>query len=216
MKILFQSFFSVRSWKMRTKKISLFSFFDRKTIIHHNCKINRFVFLRESIIGAYSYIGPNSSLFNTEMGKFCSVSKNINIGAPIHPINFVSTNPIFFRESNGTGSSWVKGIYFDDSSPKTNIGNDVWIGMNVSIMGGIKIGDGAIIGAHALVTKEVPPYAIVGGVPARIIKYRFEPDVINRLLEIKWWNLSDEEILEKIEFFREPEITVDVINKYFK
>ena len=95
------------------------------------------------------------------------------------------------------------------------IENDVWIGIQSLILDGVTIGDGAVIGARTVVTKDVPPYAIVVGSPARIIKYRFNEEVIQRLLEIKWWNLSDEEINEKIDFFRESEITIEILNKYF-
>ena len=83
-----------------------------------------------------------------------------------------------------------------------NIGNDVWIGANAMILGGITIGDGAIIGAGAVVTKDIPPYAIVGGIPARIIRYRFPNDVINALLSSQWWNLSENILKSNIKVFQ--------------
>lgn len=182
------SFFNL-GIKLKNKKISLLSLIDKNCIISTNALINRFVDLRKTEVKDFSYIGSGSKIINASIGKFCSISKNVNIGFSLHPVNYFSTSPIFFAEKNGTGSSWVKGKIFDDSSPKVIIGNDVWIGMNSSIMGGVKIGDGAIIGSHALVTKDVPPYSIVGGVPARIIKYRFEQEVIDDLLILKWWDL---------------------------
>jgi virginiamycin A acetyltransferase len=90
---------------------------------------------------------------------------------------------------------------FDDSPKKVFIGNDVWIGMNVSIMGGITIGDGAIIGSHSLVTKNVEPYTIVGGVPSKKIKMRFDDEIISQLIASEWWNYPDFKILDKISIF---------------
>ena len=85
------------------------------------------------------------------------------------------------------------------------VGNDVWIGMNVMIKGGVKISDGAIIGAGSIVTKDVPPFAIVVGSPAKILKYRFEADVIDKILSSKWWNLEDDVLQDKIDLFKNEE-----------
>lgn len=93
------------------------------------------------------------------------------------------------------------------------IGNDVWIGTRVIIMGGVKIGNGAVIGAGAIVTKDVPDYAIAVGVPAKVVKYRFSPDIIEKLLELQWWNLSEEELKENIKEFQRNSINLDVIEK---
>lgn len=216
MRIIISSFFSLRALLLRISngKISFLSLFDQQTIISPKCKINRFVIIRNSIIGDYSFIGPNSSILNTSIGKFCSISKNVNIGAPIHPTSFFSTSPIFFREKNGNGYSWVKGQLFDDKSENINIGNDIWIGLNVTIMGGVTIGDGAIIAAHSVVTKDVPPYAIYGGVPARLIRYRFSPEVIEALLELKWWDFPETYLKKSAPLFaKEVDLNTIVIIK---
>ncbi len=170
MKILLFNFFSFNAIRLRliNLKISFFSLFDWNSNISIKSKINRFSVLRNTDIGDYSFIGSNCTILNATIGKFCSISKNVNIGAPIHPTYFLSTSPIFYRESNGTGTSWVSEKKFEDKSKRIFIGNDVWIGLNASIMGGITIGNGAIIGAHALVTKDVPPHAVVYGNPAEI------------------------------------------------
>lgn len=97
---------------------------------------------------------------------------------------------------------------------KVIIGNDVWIGSHALILGGVKIGDGAVIGAGAVVTKDVPPYAVVGGVPARIIKYRFSQEIIDKLLEIKWWNLPENILKENIKLFQTDNITFDLLQKF--
>ena len=95
------------------------------------------------------------------------------------------------------------------------IGNGVWVGRNCIIMDGVNIGDGATVAAGAVVTKNVPPFAVVGGVPARIIKYRFPQEMIDRLMQIQWWNLPDEEITKVIDIFHKPNPTLEDLNRYF-
>ena len=95
-------------------------------------------------------------------------------------------------------------MYFEETVKVTTIGNDVWIGSKVTIIPGIRISDGAIVAYGSLVTKDVPPYAIVGGVPAKIIKYRFNADIINELIKIKWWDMDDEFIRNNYKLFLDP------------
>lgn len=198
--------------KFIKRKVSPFSYIGNDCIINDKASIKRFCIIRGLAVDAFSYIGPGSQIQNCSIGKFCSLSKNVTIGAPRHPTNYVSTSPIFFREKNGTKTSWVKNRLFNDSSHKVVIGNDVWIGLNASVMGGVTIGDGAIVGAHSLVTKDVPPYAIVGGVPAKIIKYRFSEEVINLLLEIKWWDIPEPQLRNNIESFS-TNASIETLNK---
>ena len=200
---LIKYYFSPNSIKTRIKnrKISLLSFFDSKSFISPKASINKFCTMWNSSVDDYTYIGSNSSLNNVRIGKYCSISKNVNIGLAVHPIEFISTSPIFFSPQNATGYSWIENKVFDDSPKKVIIGNDVWIGINVSIMGGVTIGDGAIIGSHSLVTKNVEPYTIIGGVPAKKIRMRFNDEIISALIGYKWWNYSENEIMKKISLF---------------
>lgn len=143
-------------------------------------------------IGQYSYIHSFSKIdLGTRIGKYCSISSNVYIGATMHQQSWGSTSPAVYDpilNPNSQRKDWL--IYSN-----TEIGNDVWIGTHVVIKTGVKIGDGAIIGSGAVVTKDVPPYAIVAGVPAKIMKYRFSYDIIEKLLKSKWWNLPHEKVI---------------------
>ena len=151
--------------------VSLLAKVDNLSHIDRRAKIYRKTKVFNSSIGRYSYLGRGSSLIYAEVGQFCSIAGNTIVGPGIHPLNNLSTSPIFTEKINGTCHSWT------DRTPqypykKVFIGNDVWIGLRVIIMGGVHIGDGAVIAAGTIVTKDVPPYAVVGGIPARILKYR--------------------------------------------
>jgi acetyltransferase-like isoleucine patch superfamily enzyme len=146
-----------------------------------------------SKIGDYSYIGGNSRIDHANIGKFCSIASEVNIGLGIHPHNFVSTYPGFY--SNRKSSIKKFKISLDQVEYKdVIIKNDVWIGARAIILDGVTIGNGAIVATGSIVTKNVPDYAIVGGVPAKIIKMRFNDDKVKFLLESQWWDWSDDKI----------------------
>lgn len=152
--------------------------------------------INHSIIGNYTYIGHNSRFQNTKIGNYCSVASDVICGLGNHPIDFFSTSPLFYRMKNTFNVKIVdKDLEFSEYS-YINIGNDVWIGTRAIILDGVNIGNGAVIAAGAVVTKDVPPYAIVGGVPAKIIKYRTVKENMP-LINSNWWNLSPQEIWEK-------------------
>jgi len=137
--------------------------------------------LHDVQLGDHSYFARNAYASHVTIGKFCSIGPNFCCGLGIHPTNGISTSPYFYR-----------GVI--EEHKQTTIGNDVFIGANVTILDGITIGDGAIIGAGAVVTRDIPPYAIAVGVPAKVVKYRFDEETIKKLLEKKWWNGSEEDI----------------------
>lgn len=159
------------------------------------------VSLNESILGNFTYIAENTKISRTSVGKFCSIGPDCKIGLGKHPVkDFVSTHPIFFSTLKQTQITFVDKNYFKEFE-NIEIGNDVWIGANVIILDGVKIGDGTIVAAGSVVTNDIPPYAIVGGVPAKIIRYRFEGTEIEKLLELKWWDMDLESLKDNYKKF---------------
>ena len=167
-------------------------------------KVNAGCSVYNSTLGRYSYMGYDCEVINTDIGSFCSLASGLHIGLAEHPTSWVSTSPVFQHVSN---SSVKKRFALFDvpNSKHTVIENDVWIGTNAIIKEGIRVGTGAIIASGAVVTKDVEPYAIVGGVPAKVIRYRFDASIIDALLSIRWWNLPDEELERYAPYVNNPE-----------
>lgn len=154
-------------------------------------------FLHGVKLGDYSYIAKNSSVSNCVIGKFCSIGPNFSCGLGLHPTNGISTAPMFYSIARQNGMTLCKENKVEESKP-TIIGNDVFIGANVTVLDGVRISDGVVIGAGAVVVDDIPPYAIAVGVPAKVVKYRFDESTVKALLEKQWWNGSEEE-LKKVE-----------------
>lgn len=175
-----------------------------------NCNFGKYVYISEhdSIqnvsIGDFSYVGNRTSILNSKIGKFCSIANDVFIGPGKHPISFVSLHPIFYRDNSRTGYTFTSELEYDEYGD-VEIENDVWIGTKTIIMPGVKISNGAIIAAGAVVTKDIPPYAIAGGLPAKVIKYRFNESTVKYLLDIKWWNKDHEFLKANYKYFHSIE-----------
>jgi len=202
---------STDSFIARSSKIDFFTKLEGNNLLDANSKLSH------SEIGRCSYLGNGTYLDHCKIGRYTSIGPNVKNIVGQHPTTkFVSTHPVFYSDMKQIGFSYVEKSIFNEFRYADNekkfyniIGNDVWIGANVCILGGIKIGDGAVIAAGAVVTKDVPSYAIVGGVPAKIIRYRFTSEQIEWLLCFQWWNKeinwikSNSRLFSDINKFRE-------------
>lgn len=197
-------------------RISLFSFISSTNKLDPTVCVYRGVKIKGADVGAYTYIGNNTDVENAIIGKFCSIADHCRIGMASHSLDYLSTSPIFTERVNGSKESWIEEDVCTGVSKSVIVGNDVWIGSHVLIVGGVKIGDGAVIGAGAVVVKDIPPYSVVAGVPARVIRYRFSEDVVAKLQEIKWWDMSEGELRSKLHLFQTLHVSLDLCDQLAK
>lgn len=201
-RVLIMIYLKIKYFK---KNVVLKSYYINKDVVlEQNVTIGKRVFISNNVkIGKYSYCNSNYNWSmiesNVTIGKYCSIGPNVCIGLGNHNYKFISTHPFLYNSKYGFIKSDIKYNAIDNDEKETIIGNDVWIGANANIKRGIRIGDGAIIAMNAVVTKDVPDYAIVAGVPATIIKYRFLENQIKEIKKDPWWNKEDYEIKENID-----------------
>lgn len=201
--------------KVTYKFVSMFALWDNRTTFDRTSALRKGSHCVNVSIGRYSSIASYTKVVNAQIGNFTVTSRECRIGLGLHPANLITTHSVFYKDNPwNIHHDWVHPIDFVEH-PRTHIGNGVWIGARSIVMDGVTIGDGAIVAAGAVVTKDVPPFAVVGGVPAKVLKYRFAPEIIARLLEVKWWDLPDEEITRIKDLFHIPNPTLEDINRYF-
>ena len=212
---------SRRKFQNRSKCI-----FEEDTVIDKNVRFEGGNSIQEktrvlnSTLGYGTYIGANSFVCNTQIGRYCCIGGNVKTITGNHPIRqFVSVHPAFYSMRKQAGFTYVTKEKFsdfnyiqEDKKLSVIIGNDVWIGENAAILEHIVIGDGAVVAAGALVTKDVPDYAVVGGVPAKLIGYRFDEKTICFLKKNKWWDKPLEWIEKHAEMFE----SIENFQKYFE
>ena len=156
--------------------------------------------LYHTSFGRHTYAGQNTVIMYCKIGNFSSISWNVTIGAGEHDYRCLSTHTFLYNPYDELLSGAAA---YDRFSEKCLVGNDVWIGAGASILRGVEIGDGAVIGANSVVTHDVPPYAVVVGNPGKIIKYRFDEEIIHQLLGLRWWEADDETIKHNSSLFQE-------------
>ena len=185
--------------------VILNSSISSKAVIRKKCRVYN------STIGDYSYVTRGTLIQNTKIGKFCSISENCMIGTPAHPTELVSTSPVFLEGKNYLKVNFAE-IHYENTA-ETTIGNDVWIGANCLIKAGVTIGDGAVIGMGAVVTKNVGPYEIWGGVPAKLIHHRFDQETIFQLSKLQWWDWPKEKLTQYANCFESVESVLNAIEE---
>ncbi len=171
--------------------------FGKYNIIYENSRVGNVQ------LGDYVYISPRSHIYNATIGNFCSIGPDVKIGLGIHPTSLISTSPVFYSTKKQCGITFSEKDIIEEVKI-INIGNDVWIGANCTILDGVTIGDGAIIAAGAVVTKDVESFGIYGGIPAKKIKKRFSEEEESLIKSSDWWNLNESELKGKNELFQNP------------
>ena len=153
-------------------------------------------------IGKGSYIGSDCRI-SADIGKYCCIASRVITAVGRHPTcDFVSVHPAFYSpDLSRCGLSYCKDSRFEESKGRISIGNDVWIGTGAILLDGVRIGDGAVIAAGAVVSRDVAPYSIVAGVPARELRKRFSEEECQKLMELRWWDRSEQWIRSHASLF---------------
>lgn len=184
-----------------------------------NSKVGNFVSIGSNVvvqqceIDNHTYLAQDVLAYHAKIGKFCSVGPRVILGHGDHPVTRISTSPEFYSLGSSTGYSFAQSNTFEEFAP-IQIGHDVWVGANVYIKHGITIGNGAIIAAGAVVIKDVLPYSICGGVPAKLIKMRFTPEITEELQRIEWWNWDDAKMNSQHELFQKEELLLEDLENF--
>jgi phosphonate metabolism protein (transferase hexapeptide repeat family) len=180
---------------------------QREAQIGRRCEILAQTRIEYAALGDYSYLGENCDVADAAIGKFTAIANSVRIGAPNHPMGRASQHRFtYVPEYYEASASRDRDFFADRRGDRVIVGNDVWIGHAAILLPGVTVGDGAVIAAGAVVSRDVEPYTIVGGVPARAIRKRFDDDVAASLRRIAWWDWPDELIFERLADFRSEAI----------
>lgn len=179
----------------------------REAHIGTQCEVLEDCVLEYCELGDFSYIGERTMVADATIGKFCAIAAHVRIGAPNHPIDRPSMHRFTYCPEYYSDDVQRDQAFFQDRhASRVHIGNDVWIGHGAVVLSGVTVGDGAVLAAGAIVSRDVPPYTIVGGVPARIIRERFSRDTVKQLEDIAWWDWPLPLIMERLGCFQDADI----------
>src|SRR5215475_15576195 len=179
----------------------------REAEIGRRCEVLRNSIIEYASLGDYSYLGENCDIAGAVIGKFTAIANSVRIGAPNHPMGRASQHRFTYcPEYYEASATRDRDFFAARRADKVIVGNDCWIGHAAIILPGVTVGDGAVIAAGAVVSRDVRPYTIVGGVPARPIRKRFDDAIAERLVRIAWWNWPDETIFARLADFRSEAI----------
>jgi len=168
--------------------------------LYEYARVDRNNYVWESVLGRHSYTGRNTKLIKANIGNFTSISWDVTIGGANHDYSKITTHSFLYNDIDGLRPDGFSAAY-DRFEEKCIIGHDVWIGAGAIILRDVNVGNGAVIAAGAVVTNDIPAYAVVAGTPAKVIKMRFDENKIETLQNIKWWNWNDDEIRKNYDFF---------------
>lgn len=191
------------------KKIRLSSI--QNSVVHPTAKVESGSSVFYSSMDRYSFCGYDCDIFHAEIGRFTSIANHVVIGGAKHPMEWIGMSPVFYQGRDSVRKKFSE--YPLEKSEITLIGNDVWIGRSAIIISGVSIGDGAVVGAGSVVTKNVPAYGVVAGNPAKLLRYRFEEDIRSNLENIKWWDLDEVILADLAEYVKDPEKFIDAYKK---
>ena len=165
---------------------------------------------RDVIIGKYTYGFLGCEIASgTVIGNFCSMASGVKIGVMNHPTNYVSSHPFLYYKSRG----FIEEDKYIEQKRAPIVEDDVWIGSNAIILPGVTVHRGAVVAAGAVVTKDIPPFSVWGGVPANFIKWRFSPEIREKLCDINWEKWEDEKIKKYIDYFYNPEDLINAVER---
>lgn len=179
----------------------------REVQIGDRCEIGEDSYLEYASLGDFSYLGERCSVADAEIGRFCAIAANVRIGAPNHPLDRPTIHRFTYcPEYYDPAAARDAGFFAARRAARVVIGHDVWIGHGVTVLPGVTVGHGAVLAAGAVVAKDVKPYEIVGGVPARRIRDRLPSGLAARLMAIAWWDWPFETIMERLQDFQSADI----------
>ena len=161
----------------------------------------------ESNIDKHSFCGYDCQLINCEIGAFTSIGNRVSMGGGRHPLEWVAMSPVFYEGRDSVKTKFS--IHNRTPTQRIFVGHDVWIGENVMVKQGVTIGIGAVVGMGSIVTKDVEPYAIVAGNPARLIRKRFDESTIDKLIKSQWWDFEEDKLRIYAKYITEPHIFIE-------